>query len=342
MDVETGAAHWHLQRSSRCSSPWSAVTRCRARSAIRTTRQRELHRLGSDRLSRRPHDGDQQDQALGTKPKPNHKSGTTTRCSTRRPREPARTEITPMATRLKETDVVIIGLGAAGGGALPLAEPASRWSPRSRHVAHAARLRAGRDSQQRSRLAAVGAEAQHEVRRIGECVRATTRQQSSDDERGRRHDAALLAQSWRLNPWTSSRQRDEAAVRRRDPDRIHRRGLPFGLDELEPYYEKIEYEVGVSAKRQHQRQDRSGRQHFRGPRQREYPMRRCAARVPRQDGRRREDARLHPFHGPAAINSRCIRTDPRACITVLQQGGCHVDAKNARTSPRSPSGEDDI
>ena len=65
-----------------------------------------------------------------------------------------------MATRLKDTDVVIIGLGAAGGvAALPLAQAglevvgleAGTWL-------HEARLRAGRTAQQLPRLAAGGAE----------------------------------------------------------------------------------------------------------------------------------------------------------------------------------------
>src|SRR5204863_2316760 len=47
---------------------------------------------------------------------------TTPRCSTRRPRRRL-PEATAMPTRLKETDVVVIGLGMAGGVAvLPLAQ----------------------------------------------------------------------------------------------------------------------------------------------------------------------------------------------------------------------------
>ena len=86
---------------------------------------------------------------------------TTATCSTRpRPAPPRRER--HMATTLKGTDVVIVGLGAAGGvAALPLAEAGLRGDrPRGRHLADAARFRAGRDSQQRARLAAGGAESE--------------------------------------------------------------------------------------------------------------------------------------------------------------------------------------
>ena len=75
-----------------------------------------------------------------------------------------------MATRLKDTDVVIIGLGAAGGvAALPLAQAGIEVDrPRGGHLAHAPRLRARRAPQQLPRLADGGAEGQ---RRSADCPR---------------------------------------------------------------------------------------------------------------------------------------------------------------------------
>ena len=101
-----------------------------------------------------------------------------------------------MATRLKDTDVVVIGLGAAGGVAvLPLAQAGIEVDrARGRHVADAARFRARRDPQQRPRLADGGAEGEpgspdRRARRLRRRPRAA---RPSDDERRRRHDAALL------------------------------------------------------------------------------------------------------------------------------------------------------
>ena len=84
-----------------------------------------------------------------------------------------------MATKLKETDVVIVGMGAAGGvAALPLDAGRSRGGrSRSRHMAHAPRFRARRNSQQLSRLAHGRAESES-----GSADRARNRR----DERCRR------------------------------------------------------------------------------------------------------------------------------------------------------------
>jgi len=60
-----------------------------------------------------------QEQRMGVALKPNHSRRTTTRCS--------RSVEADMATNLKKTDVVVVGLGAVGGVAvLPLARAGSR------------------------------------------------------------------------------------------------------------------------------------------------------------------------------------------------------------------------
>ena len=67
-----------------------------------------------------------------------------------------------MAIELKKTDVVVVGLGAAGGvAALPLTlAGAEVVGARSRQLADPARFRARRTAQQFPRLAAGGAEGQ--------------------------------------------------------------------------------------------------------------------------------------------------------------------------------------
>ena len=115
------------------------------------------------------------------------------------------------------------------------------------------------------------------------------------------------AQSWRLNPWDFKVVSETA--RRYGSGRIPKGSTvedwPFGLEELEPYYDKVEYEVGVSGKAGNiaGKLDPAGNI-FEGPRAREYPM-------PALHGTEftlmMADAAkgmgLHAFPGPAAINS---------------------------------------
>jgi gluconate 2-dehydrogenase alpha chain len=83
------------------------------------------------------------------------------------------------------------------------------------------------------------------------------------------------AQSWRLNPWdfaVASRTRQRYGSSRLPPGTTVE-DWPFGLDELEPYYERVENELGVSGQAGNVRGaiDRRGNI-FEGPRARGYPM----------------------------------------------------------------------
>jgi gluconate 2-dehydrogenase alpha chain len=140
------------------------------------------------------------------------------------------------------------------------------------------------------------------------------------------------AQHWRLNPWdfkvvSETKRRYGAA---RIPKGSTVEDWPFGYDELEPYYDKIEYEVGVSgqAGNINGRTDARGNV-FEGPRTREYPMpplrwtafhEKMAAAA--------KGLGWHPFPGPAAINSRSYQ-NRSGCMYhgYCNTGGCHVDAK---------------
>jgi gluconate 2-dehydrogenase alpha chain len=142
------------------------------------------------------------------------------------------------------------------------------------------------------------------------------------------------AQSWRLNPWdfkvvSETTKRYGAS---RVPKGSTVEDWPFGLDELERYYDRVEHEIGVSGQAGNIRGaiDRRGNI-FEGPRARPFPM-------PPLRGTGFTDLMAtaatglgwHPFPGPAAINSRTY--DGRsACMYhgFCNKGGCHVDAKNS-------------
>jgi len=142
------------------------------------------------------------------------------------------------------------------------------------------------------------------------------------------------AQSWRLNPWDFKVVGE--TTKRYGASRIPKGSTvedwPFGLDELEPYYDKVEYEIGVSgqAGNINGKIDPRGNP-FEGPRKRGYPM--PALRSTDFLDKMAASARSlgwHPFPGPAAINSRSYQ-NRSACMYhgFCNRGGCHVDAKNS-------------
>ena len=131
--------------------------------------------------------------------------------------------------------------GAAAGRGRP-----RRGWPRGRHLADAPRLRARRDPQQRARLAAGGAEGQS--RGADASRRTPVRRPRAPASHPMMNGVGgttlhYWAQSWRLNPvGLQGRQRDDAALRpRRDCRRASTvEDWPFGYEELEPYYDKVE------------------------------------------------------------------------------------------------------
>src|SRR6266446_2380712 len=154
-----------------------------------------------------------------------------------------------MAIDLKKTDVVIVGLGAAGGvAALPLA-------------------RAG--------LEVIGLE-------TGTWL--GPRDFAPDSPRAPSHPMInavggttmhYWGQSWRLNPWDFKVVSE--TTRRYGASRIPKGSTvedwPFGLEELEPYYDTIEHEVGVSGQAGNINGAIDPRGNiFEGPRRRGYPM----------------------------------------------------------------------
>src|SRR5437764_6066740 len=185
-----------------------------------------------------------------------------------------------MATRLKDTDVVIIGLGAAGGvAALPLAQAGLE----------VVGLEAGT---QLTRRDFAPDELRNNVRGWPQAVQKAnqevpTSRATASAAAGPRVNRSpstnavggstlhYWAQSWRLNPWDFKVVSE--TNRRYGPSRIPKGSTvedwPFGYEELEPYYDKVEYEIGVSGKAGNIKgKIERGGNIFEGARQREYPM----------------------------------------------------------------------
>jgi gluconate 2-dehydrogenase alpha chain len=110
---------------------------------------------------------------------------------------------------------------------------------------------------------------------------------------------------------------------------------------LEPYYDKVEHEVGVSGQAGNLDGVIDPRGNiFEGPRKRGYPMPplRGTEFTDRMAGTARKLG-WHPFPGPAAINSETYDDRPGCQYHgFCNRGGCHVSAKNSTavsTIPRA-------
>jgi gluconate 2-dehydrogenase alpha chain len=253
-----------------------------------------------------------------------------------------------MATRLPGTDVVIVGLGAAGGvAALPLANAGL----------DIVGLEAG------SRLTKrdfAPDEIRNNVRDWPFAVRKcatevpTTRRTRADTavQRGGHPMMNAVggttlhywAQSWRLNPWDFNVVSE--TTRRYGVSRIPAGSTvedwPFGYEELEPFYDRIEHEIGVSGQAGNVRGQKNPRGNpFEGPRDRDYPM--PALRWTGFLDRMADSARTlgwQPFPGPAAVNSQAYQ-GRSGCMYHghCNKGGCHVDAKNSPAVTTIPRAE---
>src|SRR6266849_5115145 len=185
-----------------------------------------------------------------------------------------------MPTTLKPVDVAVIGLGAVGGVAvLPLTQAGLK----------VAGIEAGTWMDPHKDFHAD--EIYNVFRR-----RVTTSQKTQDECPTIRFAPGLpalrlgahpmmnaiggtsihyWAQSWRLKPW-DFRTRSESIKRYGQnsiPAGSTLEDWPLTYDELEPFYDIVEHEVGVSGKAGNiqGRLDPAGNV-FEGPRQREYPM----------------------------------------------------------------------
>jgi len=252
-----------------------------------------------------------------------------------------------MAINLPGTDVVVIGLGAAGGVAvLPLAEAglkvigleAGGWLSPNDFAPDELRNNK-RNWPQSVQKAAQEAPA----------VRAysnTTAKQGGHPMMNAVGGTSMhyWAQSWRLNPWdfkvVSETTRRYGASRL--PANSTVEDWPFGYEELEPFYDRVEQVVGVSGKAGNINGsiDNQGNI-FEGPRSREYPM--SPLRGSPFTELMREAANslgFNPFQGPAAITTEPYDgRSPCMYHGFCNRGGCHVQAKSSTAVTTIPKAQ---
>jgi gluconate 2-dehydrogenase alpha chain len=141
-----------------------------------------------------------------------------------------------------------------------------------------------------------------------------------------------MTQSWRYLPWNFKVVSE--SKKRYGPNSIPKNSTsidwPFDYDELEPYYDKHEYFVGVSGRAGNIKGviDQRGNI-FEGPRQRPYPippLRRTGFTEMTAEAAR--NMGWHPYPGPAGIRTRAYRGLP-ACTYCgfCSSTGCYTNAK---------------
>jgi gluconate 2-dehydrogenase alpha chain len=240
---------------------------------------------------------------------------------------------------LKPVDVAVIGLGAAGGVAvLPLVRAglkvagleAGTWMVPSRDF-HADEIH------NNVRRAVTTSD---KIRREAPTVRSDPSQPAQRTTGTPMMNAIggtsihYWAQSWRLHPW-DFQSRSETIKRygaSAIPEGSTLEDWPIRYEDIEPFYDRIEHELGVSGKAGNimGQVDPAGNI-FEGPRAREYPMPplRGSGFSDLMEGVARKQG-WHPFHPPAAINSRPYNGRPSCAYHgYCSAGGCHISAKNS-------------
>ena len=116
---------------------------------------------------------------------------------------------------------------------------------------------------------------------------------------------------------------------------------PVSYTEFEPFYDKAEYELGVSGKAGNlQGKKVDGGNVFEAPRKREYPRRRSWSISRRFYSRLAPRTRLHPFSSPRAITSQPYNNRPGCTYCGFCQAfGCHVGAKSSILVTKLPEAD---
>jgi gluconate 2-dehydrogenase alpha chain len=253
-----------------------------------------------------------------------------------------------MPVNLKPVDVAVIGLGAAGGVAvLPLARAgltvagieAGTWmDPHSFKPDEIY-------NNVRAMVTSVP-KAKREIPTFRTSDTAKSRQGTTHPMMNAIGGTSIHyhAQSWRYNPWdfrarsNAIRRYGESAI----PAGSTMEDWPITYNELEPYYDRIEYEIGVSGRAGNiaGRIDPRGNV-FEGERKRDYPM------PPLRDTdftdmmmSAAKKLGWKPFRGPAAINSQAYKGRPGCAYHgYCDRGGCHISAKNSTAVTTIPEAQ---
>ena len=243
-----------------------------------------------------------------------------------------------MATNLPKTDVVVIGLGAVGGVAvLPLVNAglnvigleAGGWFSNRDFAPDEVRNNL-RDWPQQV------AKAKNEIPTVRANINFEAVQSGGHPMMNGVGGTSLhyWAQSWRLNPWdfkTVSETTARYGVHR-IPENSTVEDWPISYEDLEPYYDRVEYAIGVSGNAGNINGSKQANGNpYEGPRARAYPM--PGLRSSGYTDMMSEAARQlgwTPFQGPAAINTE-VYGDRPGCFYhgYCDRGGCHVNAKSS-------------
>jgi gluconate 2-dehydrogenase alpha chain len=254
-----------------------------------------------------------------------------------------------MPVNLKPTDVVIVGLGAAGGVAvLPLTQAgievigleAGTWLRPDDFAPDELRnnfrgwpqavQKANREIPTHRTSSTASMSSRQQIHPMMNAVGGTT--------------LHYWAQSWRLNPWDFKVVSE--TTRRYGASRIPKGSTiedwPFGLEELEPFYDKVEYEIGVSGQAGNIKGKIDPRGNtFEGARAREYPM--PALRGTSFTDMMADAARKlgwRPFPGPAAVSTRAYQGRAGCAYHgYCSRGGCHINAKGSTAVTTIPKAQ---
>ena len=258
-----------------------------------------------------------------------------------------------MAQELKKTDVVIVGLGAAGGIAAYVLTKA-----RLNVVGLEAGGRlTGRDEQ----LNELGSsqilnlwgqpKVNHEIptwrpNASTPTIRGTAQAAATNGPMMNAVGGSSIhygCESWRLKPW-NFKMRSETIQRygaRMIPAGSTLADWPITYEELEPYYDNVEYGIGVSGKAGNiQGKIDPGGNIYEGARSREYPLpplRRSGYNDLMSEAARRLG--WHPFPEPSSVHSQEFKGKPACTYCSSCENGCFIGAKGSTDVHMIPAAE---